>query len=300
MIKKLPDNIWFPFWVEKWIFGSMRLEFNPQERAVWVDLLALAAKDSGYIRANEDTPYLMKQLAGLLIYDESFFKQTIDKFIKKGKLQIDKNGILYITKWDKYSFSPSRKRVEKHRLIKKGKKVVMPAVTNVANGVTHNITNHSIINYNKEDKEILNLLKNTKNYPYDYEEDLKFIRDLVVEFNDVEVFEKIKQICANWMDKPLLKKSRPRVQIRKWCLNERKWAKERKKDLMVGKSQKEPTKEEKQFKIEYDKKRQELMKKYLPEFEKAKRDGDLKAIGEVNNKIKQELAEWSNEYWEKK
>jgi hypothetical protein len=65
MKKRTPDNIWFPFWVDKWIWGSMRIEFEPIERAIWVDLLALAAKDDGYIRANEDIPYPLEQLAGI-------------------------------------------------------------------------------------------------------------------------------------------------------------------------------------------------------------------------------------------
>src|SRR4030042_5560806 len=103
MIKKIPSQFWFPFWVDKWIFGSMRLEFNPAERALWIDLLAVAAKDDGFIRANEETPYLPKQLAGMLVYEETFFTETIEKFIEMGKMDRDENGVLYICQWEKYA-----------------------------------------------------------------------------------------------------------------------------------------------------------------------------------------------------
>jgi len=29
---------WFPFWTDKWIFGSMRIECTIIERAIWIDL----------------------------------------------------------------------------------------------------------------------------------------------------------------------------------------------------------------------------------------------------------------------
>ena len=109
MIKKIPDSFWFPFWVDKWMFGSMRLEFEPAERALWVDLLCLAEKDNGYIRANEETPYLTKQLAGLLVYEEEFFDKTIQKFIDKDKIHRDEKGILRIVTHEKYRLTPGHK-----------------------------------------------------------------------------------------------------------------------------------------------------------------------------------------------
>jgi predicted phage replisome organizer len=133
MIKKIPDQFWFPFWVDKWIFGSMRIEFNPVERAIWVDLLALAAKDDGYIRANKETPYLPEQLAGLLVYNVDDFKNAVEGFIKKEKIERDENGVLYITNWDKYKLTDSYKRVLKHRK-------VLPVETQSVTSVTENVT----------------------------------------------------------------------------------------------------------------------------------------------------------------
>ena len=63
----MSEKTWFPFWIDKWIFGSMRIEFDVEERGIWIDLYALATKDNGHIRANEDVPYPMEQLSGMLI-----------------------------------------------------------------------------------------------------------------------------------------------------------------------------------------------------------------------------------------
>ncbi|MEE9510407.1 MAG: phage replisome organizer N-terminal domain-containing protein [Candidatus Bathyarchaeia archaeon] len=114
MKKRAADQFWFPFWVDKWIFGSMRIECTLEERAIWVDLLALASKDEGYIRANEETPYPLQQLAGMLIVPEETLKKAINKFVKLGKIKREKNKTLYVAKWDKYQFSDRWKReVEK-------------------------------------------------------------------------------------------------------------------------------------------------------------------------------------------
>ena len=117
MKNRTTDKIWFPFWADKWIFGSMRLEFDLEDRAIWVDFLALASKDNGYIRANEETPYPITQLSGMLRIPEDKLKKAIEGFIKKKKLRRYKIGTLKITKWEKYQFSDRWKR-EKEKEIK--------------------------------------------------------------------------------------------------------------------------------------------------------------------------------------
>jgi len=110
MKKRVPDKFWFPWWPGKWIFGSVRIEFNPAERGIWVDLLSFASMDDGHIRANEETPYPLQQLAGMLIIPEKELDAAIKKFIKYKKLTRTKTGTLYVTKWDKYQFSDRHKR----------------------------------------------------------------------------------------------------------------------------------------------------------------------------------------------
>jgi len=148
MKKRFVERPWFPFWADKWIFGSMRIECTLEERAIWIDLLAFASKDDGYIRANETTPYLIQQLVGMLLIPEDKLKPAIKKFIKLDKLEEPISGIYRIATWEKYQLSESYNRVQKHRKKKKGGK---PLQCN-ENGVTisyHNKLKHNKLNESK-------------------------------------------------------------------------------------------------------------------------------------------------------
>lgn len=75
MQKGTPDyKSWYPLWIDKWLWGSTRLELiltdkNTGEfldlRGIYLDLLTLSKKDGGFIRANQTTPYPHTQLAGM-------------------------------------------------------------------------------------------------------------------------------------------------------------------------------------------------------------------------------------------
>jgi len=99
-----PDD-WIPLWIDKWLYGSTRIELNPAERSVWVDLMALAGKDDGYIRANETTPYPPRQLAGMFCVSIPTLESAIEKCLKFQKLERFDSGILRILNWDQYSLS---------------------------------------------------------------------------------------------------------------------------------------------------------------------------------------------------
>ena len=162
MKKRFVERPWFPFWADKWIFGSMRIECTLEERAIWIDLLAFASKDDGYIRANETTPYLIQQLVGMLLIPEDKLKPAIKKFIKLDKLEEPISGIYRIATWEKYQLSESYNRVQKHRKKKKGGK----ALHCNENGVTksyHNKLNHNKLNNNTYTDEF-SLFWNYYNY----------------------------------------------------------------------------------------------------------------------------------------
>jgi len=101
---------WIPLWIDKWIFGSTRIELEPAERSVWTDFMALAAKDDGFIRANEKTGYLPRQLAGMLCISEELLQSSIEKFIKFGKIRDEGNAIYRLVNWEEYSLSERHKR----------------------------------------------------------------------------------------------------------------------------------------------------------------------------------------------
>jgi len=114
MKKRVTPKSWIPFWGDKWLFGSMRLEFSAAERGIWWDLMALAMKDDGFIRANEEFAYHVDQLAGLFRVPAKELQEAIHKFVKAKKITRYNNGILYITNWEKYAFTDRHmRRVEK-------------------------------------------------------------------------------------------------------------------------------------------------------------------------------------------
>jgi len=301
MKKRVPDKFWFPWWPDKWIFGSMRIECTVEERAIWVDLLSLASKDNGFIRANEETPYPLEQLAGMLRIPEDIFIKAIEKFINlkdkkgKGKLTKMEDGTLYVTTWEEYQFSDRHKRRVEGEM--SDKKDIESKEKD-----TYNIINNSTLNNNKlnNNTEILNLLSKVKNYPFNKEKDLEFIQGLKTEFLDVDILEKIKQITINWLKFPLLKKSRPRVQIRRWVTNEQKWQKEGQQEKRVGESTHAPSKKEDDYDKAREIKMKELQEKYQPEIDKATKAHASDLLDEIDNKIKEEIAEFSRKYEEGK
>lgn len=121
MKSKDDSMIWIPLWVDKWIFGSTRIELQPDERAVWVDMMALASKDNGFIRANPSTGYPIAQLSGLLCIPEELLERTIQRCLETGKIKIAENvdnssncgnlaRVFYLINWAEYQLSPRHKR----------------------------------------------------------------------------------------------------------------------------------------------------------------------------------------------
>ncbi|GAH35586.1 unnamed protein product [marine sediment metagenome] len=149
---------------------------------------------------------------------------------------------------------------------------------------------------NEEDTKIITLLSKVKNYPFNKEEDLKFIQALKVEFPDVDILEKVKQVTINWLKFPLTKKSRPRVQIRRWVTNEQKWQKEGERGKRVGESTHTPSKKEDDYVKARAIKMKELQEKYQPEIDKAMKAKSSDWMDEIDNKIKEGIAEFSREY----
>ena len=235
MKKRVPDKFWFPWWPDKWIFGSVRIEFTPAERGMWVDMLSLASKDDGHIRANEDTPYPLAQLAGMLIIPEEELDAAIKKFIKFKKLTKLKSDTLYVTKWEKYQFS------ERHKRRLEGE---MSDETDTMSPKKDPIIDNSTLNDNKLDNReneikreyILNLLSKVKDYPFSEKKDREFIKGLMVDFPDLDALEEIKKKCAWWLSNPILKKSNPHLQLRNWFLKARQFLKEGDVNRGVGKS----------------------------------------------------------------
>jgi hypothetical protein len=77
-----------------------------------------------------------------------------------------------------------------------------------------------------QERECLKILKRVKNYPFDYDKDLEHLRNLAVDFPEVDIINEVKKWCTYKIDHPLKKKSNPRLQLRKWFENAQRWSKD--------------------------------------------------------------------------
>lgn len=77
------------------------------------------------------------------------------------------------------------------------------------------------------ERAVLKELKQVAGYPFEYEQDLTYIRSLTVDFPTVDILTEVKKWRVYKMDKPLAKKSNPRLQFRNWLTNAQRFKRER-------------------------------------------------------------------------
>lgn len=78
----------------------------------------------------------------------------------------------------------------------------------------------------KTEREALAELKSIPGYPFDFDKDLKLLRNLETDFPDVDVLPELKKYHIYKLDHPLKKNSNPRLQLRNWFENAQRWRKE--------------------------------------------------------------------------
>jgi hypothetical protein len=130
-------DAWYPFYIDKWLFGSTRHELvigpgwadrfpdlvplvpasiikRPftDLRGIFLDLMTLSKKDGGFIRANETTPYPLEQLAGMFCVPIDHVRARINICVnaKVGKLSEPSPGIYYLKSTETYALSDRWKR----------------------------------------------------------------------------------------------------------------------------------------------------------------------------------------------
>jgi len=114
---------WIPLWIDKWLFGSTRIELKPDERSVWVDLMVLSAKDNGFVRANVGMPYPVEQLSGMLCIDVELLLRAVDKCKTVGKIIENEDHTFYLPSWEEYRLSSRhQRRLDEDRCVDKSAK----------------------------------------------------------------------------------------------------------------------------------------------------------------------------------
>jgi len=300
MIKRKVDKFWFPWWPEKWLWGTIRIECTPAERGIWVDLLSLASKDDGHIRANEETPYPLRQLAGMLILTEEELNDAINKFIKLGKLTKTKTTTLYVTKWEKYQFSERHKRRVEGEMSDK-KDIESKKGTPILNNNTLN--NNKLENNIELRKQIIDLFNETTNQKRSYTCDgtNKLINGRLSEGRTIDDFKHVIDTkYTQWRnDEKMSQFIRPSTLFRpenfENYLNE-PYEDPRKKILKVGVSTHASSKKEDDYSKARAIKMKELEAKYKPQIDKAMKTKNSDWMDEIDNKIKEGMAEFSRNY----
>lgn len=245
---------WIPLWVDKWLFGSTRIELQPDERSIWADFMVLASKDEGYIRANKNTAYPLELLAGMLYVELELLEKTITKLASKkiGKIRLYKNGVIYLVNWKEYRLTPRHKRRfevgENGDLVPKERERVREKGQRVPKSELYSKKKKDINKNNTEIyKEIIRRLNNVKDIGEQKAEKLThfIIDELMHDFPELDILEQVKKKCAWWLDNPLNKKSNIHAQMRNWFKLGQKWIDEAKAQDQIGKPkpQKPQTKE---------------------------------------------------------
>ncbi|GAH77353.1 unnamed protein product, partial [marine sediment metagenome] len=207
-----------------WLFGSTRLELEPDERSVWIDLLALSKKDNGYIRANEGMPYPDSQLSGMLNIKEELLKRTICKCLSKKvkKLERLKDGTLFVVSQatGDYELSKRYKRMLKEKTSAKAEHTsakAEPKRREEKRRVDKNRVEKKVNISAEEELQITEELKTVKGLgPKKRAMLILYLRKLSIEFPDVDYVYEIKKKVAWWLDHPLTSRSNIHLQLRNW------------------------------------------------------------------------------------
>lgn len=97
---------WIKLYCDECLEGSIRVDLDPSERSIWIDLLLLAGKSrrEGYIERSKGIPYTLTELVHKLQVSDDQLLSTIRKCIAEGRI-VDIDGTLYISNWSKYQDS---------------------------------------------------------------------------------------------------------------------------------------------------------------------------------------------------
>jgi hypothetical protein len=264
---------WYPFFIDKWLLGSTRLELIinkdwperwPQLvplvpkwvletrfldlRGIFADLLTFSKKDSGFIRANERTAYPHEMLAGQFNVDLELLNLTIKICLHKdiGKMSEPLPGIYYIESTNDYSFTDRYKRMVETAAEKGlpfGPTDECSGKPEAPSEKAESIGEDRIGKYRKgEDRKAdpgapflptVKRIFKAAGYEFD-EKTLLYIAELCAEFPELNHEDEFKAKIAWWVNHPLTKKSNICLQLRNWFVIATERIRERRAGDQVG------------------------------------------------------------------
>jgi hypothetical protein len=99
---------WFKLYPEKWLLGSTRWELTAEQRAIFIDFLALAALND---HPGEFSYHSVKQLASQIHVRPKNLTFAIETLINTNKIEVDDTAkIIKIKNWRKYQSEYERQK----------------------------------------------------------------------------------------------------------------------------------------------------------------------------------------------
>jgi len=104
---------WVKLWVNEWLDGTSRFELTPQQRLLWIDLLALAGRSrfpgeiyAGLAGNGSKVGYPIAYLAGVLQMDEVTTNNALKLLKEHCHITLDESApeqyVIGIINWEKY------------------------------------------------------------------------------------------------------------------------------------------------------------------------------------------------------
>lgn len=117
---------WIKMWINECLEGTIRFDFEPDERCVWYELLLLAGRcrQEGVIAAGPGRPYPRRWIAGILNISEELLDRTLLKCVETERISDNNDGIA-ILNWMKYQ--PEYDRQKPYRESKKEREAALEA-----------------------------------------------------------------------------------------------------------------------------------------------------------------------------
>ncbi len=256
---------WFKVWAREWVYGDLRSELTAEERALWTDLLAMAAlsPQDGVVCETERNGYSFSRLAAILSVSPRFFRKTIEKLSGKRLKMVTllKRNRIKIRNWRRYQseygrqkgyrqklqpelqgdlqprLHPRSKKVEeegryRREKARKGEYLASPRAGKQVSGVSGvsgreppclPASQSKGGEITEEMRAAREVVWSIPGWPKDEAVDTGLLKTLSVDYPEVEMVPAVRAFQAYCIDKPLEKKSRPRLRLTNWFQTSRKF-----------------------------------------------------------------------------
>lgn len=101
---------WAKLWWESILSGSMIKDLEPDERAVFFELMAVACGSvrEGYIEIWKDMGYSNDQLSSILNVSKELLDRAVTKCISQNRLELLSGNVIHFVNWEKYQKKPEK------------------------------------------------------------------------------------------------------------------------------------------------------------------------------------------------